>query len=66
MAFSAKRAEITASIAELHRLQMESLRQATFGGWTCETEVAFDMRAARIAALCRELAVLEGTVEQGT
>ena len=65
MAFSAKRAEITAAIAELNRLQMEAIKDATFGGWTLGAEVAFDMRAARIAALCRELAVFEGTVEPG-
>lgn len=61
MAFSVKRAEITAEIAELHRLQMEATKDATFGGWTRESEVTFDMRADRIAALCRELTVLGGT-----
>lgn len=60
MAFEAKRAEIIAAIAELHRLQTDAIRQATFGGWTHELEEAHDMRCARIAALCRELEILGG------
>jgi hypothetical protein len=59
VAFDSKRAELTAAISELHRLQMESMKEATFGGWTCKSEAAYEIRAARIAALLRELAVIE-------
>lgn len=59
MAFDSKRAELTTAISELHRLQMESMKDATFGGWTRESEAAYEIRAARIAALLRELAVIE-------
>ena len=58
MAFNAKRAEITAAIAELHRLQTEAIKAATFGGWTSEGEIAYEMRIARILALHRELKAL--------
>jgi hypothetical protein len=63
MAFSAKRKELLAEIAEIRRLQMESNREATFGGWTRQAEAAHEMRADRIAALGRELAVLGETAE---
>jgi hypothetical protein len=63
MAFSAKRKELLAEIAEIRRLQMESNREATFGGWTRKAEAAQEMRADRIAALGRELAVLGETAE---
>jgi L-arabinose isomerase len=63
MAFSAKRKELLAEIAEIRRLQMESNREATFGGWTRQAEAAQEMRADRIAALGRELAVLGETAE---
>jgi len=60
MAFNAKRAELTAAIEELHRVQLEAIKDATFGGWTRESEAAFEMRSSRIAALIRELTVLDG------
>jgi hypothetical protein len=63
MAFSAKRKELLAEIAEIRRLQMESNREATFGGWTRQAEAAQELRADRIAALGRELAVLGETAE---
>lgn len=59
MAFVTKRAEILAEIAELSRLQLEASRQAVFGGWTAESEAAYESRKSRIAALRRELDVLE-------
>jgi hypothetical protein len=65
MAFSAKRKELLAEIAEIRRLQMETNREATFGGWTRQAEAAHEMRADRIAALCRELAVLGETAGVG-
>jgi hypothetical protein len=59
MAFSAKRAEITAAIAELQRFQRGSNHSAALGGWTRQSEAWYEMRAARIAALRRELEALE-------
>jgi|HubBroStandDraft_2_1064218.scaffolds.fasta_scaffold1842118_1 hypothetical protein len=50
MAFSAKRAELIAELAELRRLQMGANRKADLGGWT---------RAARISLLRLELAALD-------
>jgi hypothetical protein len=61
MAFNATRAELTATIEELHRVQMEAIKDATFGGWTRESEDAFEMRSSRIAALVRKLTLLDGT-----
>lgn len=61
MAFSAKRAELIAEIAELHRLQSGANQKATLGGWTRQSEAWSEMRAARIAALRRELEALDGT-----
>jgi hypothetical protein len=63
MAFGAKRAELIAEIAELHRLQMGPKRKATLGGWTRQAEAWHKMRAARVAALRRELEALDGTRE---
>jgi len=59
MAFNAKRTELTAAIDELHRVQMEAIKDATFGGWTRESEAAFEVRSSRIAALIRELTTLD-------
>jgi hypothetical protein len=60
MAFSAKRAEQIAEIAELHRLQSGANQKATLGGWTQQSEAWYEMRAGHIAALRRELEVLDG------
>jgi hypothetical protein len=57
------RAELEAEVAELHKLQMESNRQATFGGWTREAEDEHHRRADCIAALYRQLAALGGATE---
>ena len=55
MAPDKTRAEIEAEIKELHRLHMESNRQATFGGWTRQAEDEHSGRADRIRALYRQL-----------
>jgi hypothetical protein len=58
MASSIIRGQLMAAISELHSAQSKSYRDATFGGWTRETEAAHDRRADRIAALCRQLDAL--------
>ena len=58
MAPNRTRAEIETEIEELHRLHIESNRQATFGGWTREAEDEHHRRADRIDALIRELTTL--------
>ena len=58
MAFSAKRVELIAEIAELHRLQMGANQKAALGGWTRQSEAWYERREARIAALRRELEAL--------
>ena len=58
MATNKTRAEIEAEIEELHRLHVESNRQATFGGWTREAEDEHHKRADRISALYGQLAAL--------
>ena len=60
MAPNKTRAEIEAEIEELHRLHVDSNRQATFGGWTREAEDEHHRRADRIAALYRQLDALRG------
>jgi hypothetical protein len=59
MASGKRRGELTAAIVELQRVQTESNREATFGGWTREAEAAHERRAVRIADLCRELDALD-------
>jgi len=58
MAFSAKRVELIAEIAELHRLQMGANQKAALGGWTRQSEAWYERREVRIAALRRELEAL--------
>jgi hypothetical protein len=60
MAPNKTRAEIEAEIDELHRLHIESNRQATFSGWTREAEDTHHRRADRIGALYRQLSALAG------
>jgi hypothetical protein len=50
-----RRAELTAQITALHEDQIESLRDATFTGWTPEEKAEQQKRSDRIAALTREL-----------
>lgn len=59
MAPNKTRAEINAEIAELRRLQIESTREATFGGWTHKAEEEHQRRADCIADLLRQLAALD-------
>ena len=58
MAPNKTRVEIEAEIAELHALQIESTREATFGGWTRKAEEEHQRRADCMAALYRQLAAL--------
>jgi hypothetical protein len=48
-----------AEIAELQKLQMESIASATFGGWTTAQVAAHDKRAERLGRLVRDLEALE-------
>jgi hypothetical protein len=59
MAPNKTRAELEAEIEELHRLHIESNREATFGGWTRDAEDEHHRRADHIAALYRQLAALQ-------
>jgi hypothetical protein len=61
MASSKTRAELQAEVIELHKLQIESNRQATFGGWTREAEEEHQRRSAHIRALYRRLEALDQT-----
>ena len=60
MAPNKTRVEIEAEIAELHTLQLESTREATFGGWTRKAEEEHQRRADSMAVLYRQLAELDG------
>ena len=62
MASNSTRAKVIAEIAELQRLQRGSNHSAALGGWTRQSEAWFEMRAARIAALRRELEPLDEEV----
>ena len=55
---STRRTQLTAQLAELHEQQMESIRAATFTGWTAEEKAEHMKRADQIAALTRELGAL--------
>lgn len=59
MAPDPKRAKLIAEIAELQRLQMESLASATFGGWTTAQVAAHDKRAEHLERLVRDLEALD-------
>ena len=54
------RAELIAEIRELQSLQMESKREAVFGGWTRAAEEAHQRRADRLHRLVKELEALDG------
>jgi hypothetical protein len=60
MVSDTKHRKLVAEIAELHKLQLESWRNATFGGWTREQETAHEERSRRISVLQRELNALDG------
>ena len=63
MASNPKRAKLMAEIAELQRLQFESIASATFGGWTSAEAITHDKRAEHLERLVRELDVLDGRKE---
>jgi hypothetical protein len=61
MASNRKRSELATEITTLQALQLESWRNATFGGWTREQEIAHQELSERISVLQRELNALDGT-----
>lgn len=58
MESSTRRAQLVAQLQELHEQQMQSLRDATFMGWTPEERSEHRKRADQIAAMTRELGAL--------
>jgi hypothetical protein len=60
MASDLKRTELIAEIRDLQSLQMESRREAVFGGWTRAAEEAHQRRADRLHRLIKELEALDG------
>ena len=59
MASDPKRAKLIAEIKELQSFQMESNREAVFGGWTHAAEEAHQRRADRLERLVKELEALD-------
>jgi hypothetical protein len=61
------RSELVAELTELRRLQLTSLADATYIGWTQEQEVAHQKRSNRIWAVQRELNGLDrdGNIRSG-
>jgi hypothetical protein len=59
MASNTKRAELAVEITKLQGLQLESWRNATFGGWTRQQEIAHEERSHRISVLQHELNALD-------
>jgi hypothetical protein len=59
------RADMVAELAELRRLQLKSISDATYIGWTHEQMVAQQKRSNRIAVLQRELDAIDGTSRWG-
>jgi len=51
---TSRRSELASEITELHEQQIESLREATFTGWTAEQKTEHEKRKDRIADLQRE------------
>jgi hypothetical protein len=62
MAFNSSRAELVAELTELHKLQLKSIADATYLGWTREETVEHQKRSDHIAVLQRELSALDRTV----
>jgi hypothetical protein len=58
MAGDPERAKLIGEIIELESLQLESNREATFGGWTRVAEDEHDRRADHIKRLVKELEAL--------
>ena len=59
MASDFRRAKLIAEIKELQSFQMESNREAVFGGWTRAAEEAHQRRADRLERLVNELEALD-------
>ena len=55
------RAELVAELAELHSLQLKTMVDATFVGWTDEQLAARQKRYDRISVLQAELNALDAT-----
>jgi hypothetical protein len=60
MASDSRRGRLIAEIAELQSFQLESNREALFGGWTRAAEEAHQTRADRLERLVKELQALDG------
>jgi len=61
MAGDPKHAKIIAEIIDLQKLQMESNREATFGGWTRVAQDDHDRRSDHIRRLVKELEALDNS-----
>lgn len=59
MASDTKRARLIAEIRELQSFQLESNREAVFGGWTRAAEEAHQRRADQLERLVKELEALD-------
>jgi hypothetical protein len=59
MVSDSKRSRLVAEIAELQGFQLESNREAVFGGWTRAAEEAHQRRADRLERLIKELDALD-------
>ena len=59
MASDFRRAKLIAEIKELQSFQLESNREAVFGGWTRAAEAVYERRADRLERLVNELEVLD-------
>jgi hypothetical protein len=59
MASDPRRSKLIDEIKELQSFQMESNREAVFGGWTRAAEEAHQRRADRLERLIKELEVID-------
>ena len=59
MVSDSKRSRLVAEIAELQGFQLESNREAVFGGWTRAAEEAHQRRADRLERLVKALDALD-------
>ena len=60
MASDSRRVALITEIKELQSFQLESNREAVFGGWTRAAEEAHQRRADRLHRLVKELEALDG------
>jgi hypothetical protein len=54
-----RRLELDRQISELSRLQIKSVKDATFFGWVPAETVAYEERGRQLVALRNELAALD-------